>query len=100
MIDRYRDIALRLASRLAQRDDLSETDLRVLRAYFALASEDIPEPPGVPAVRPPETGIPPTGSFALLPLALANGKAEGDHVLLALILAVFAYVGVILWRAR
>jgi hypothetical protein len=105
MLQRYQDLALRLASRLVQREDLDETDLRVLKAYFILAADDDAPPPGprdqtatqTEAVSPPK-GV----AAALLPwgtlLGKAQPKVEPDPLLLGLMIAFFAWVIYLLAR--
>ena len=103
MIERYQDIALRLAARLVEKD-LSDLDLRVLKAYFTLAEEDAP-PPGSrdQTLRRTEAVSPPKGATAaLLPLGLAFGKAqprvEGDPLLAAVVVVFYAYLFYLLAR--
>jgi hypothetical protein len=107
MIRRYQDLALRLAARLARRDDLDDLDLRVLRAYFTLASEDREVSPPTPrdqTTTTEGTGAPPYGTTAaLVPWGLLLGKAnppvEGDPLLLLVVVAFYSYLAFILWRS-
>ena len=106
MIRDYQDIALRLAARLAARDELDRLDLRVLEAYFTLAARDTePSPASRDQTLPPERAVsPPKGvDFALLPwgafVCKAQSHVEADPLLLGLMIAFFAYVAVLLWRA-
>ena len=103
MIERYQDIALRLAARLVEKD-LSDLDLRVLKAYFTLAEEDAP-PPGSrdQTLHRTEAVSPPKGvAVAVLPLGLAFGKAqprvEADPILAAFVVAFYAYLFFLLAR--
>lgn len=103
MLERYQDLALRLASRLAQKE-LDDLDLRVMKAYFTLAAEDAP-PPGSrdQTLSRTEAVSPPKGAtFALLPLGLAFGKAqprvEADPILAAFVVAFYAYLFFLLAR--
>lgn len=106
MIRRYQDVALRLAARLARKEDLDALDLRVLEAYFDLVSEEgsPPPPPRDQTTTTGETGVPPNGTtFAVLPwgilLCKANPPAHGDPLLAAFVIVFFAYVAVLLWRS-
>ena len=105
MLQKYQDLALRLAARLCERDDLDALDLRVLAAYFTLAASDT-EPAPVPrdqtmqperAVSPPKgvaLGLLPTGAL----LCKAQPPVESDPLLLGVMLAFFAWVIYLLAR--
>ena len=105
MIAQYRDLATRLAARLAAKE-LDDLDLRVLRSYFDLVSEDGETPPSVSRDQTLDRGeaeTPPKGvTAALLPWGLvlckAQPKVEGDPLLLAVMLAFFVWVVYLLWR--
>jgi len=107
MLQRYQDVALRLAARLARRDDLADLDLRVLRDYFALSSEDrevSPPSPRDQTTTTGKTGVPPYGTTAaFVPWGLLLGKAnppvEADPLLLLVVVAFYTYLAVLLWRA-
>lgn len=106
MLRRYQDIALRLAARLAKREDLGPLDLRVLEAYFNLASDDREPSPPAPRdqTRMPGETHPPKGCLSALPLPLLLCKAQpavqGDPILLGGMVVFFSYVAVLLWRSR
>jgi hypothetical protein len=99
MIAQYRDLATRLAARLASKE-LDDLDLRVLRSYFDLVSEDGETPPSVSRDQTLDRGeaeTPPKGATAaLLPwgvvLCKAQPKVEADPLLLGLMIAFFVWV--------
>ena len=105
MIQKYQDLALRLAARLCERDDLDAIDLRVLAAYFTLAASDTaPSPEPRDQTLSPERAVsPPKGvALALLPwgplVCKAQPPVESDPLLLAFMLAFFAWVIYLLAR--
>lgn len=105
MISQYRDLATRLAARLAAKE-LDEVDLRVLRSYFDLVSEDGETPPSVSRDQTLDRGeaeTPPKGATAaLLPWGLvlckAQPKVEADPILLGVMVAFFVWVAYLLSR--
>ena len=105
MIQKYQDLALRLAARLCERDDLDALDLRVLAAYFTLAASDTaPSPEPRDQTLSPERAVsPPKGvALALLPwgslICKAQPPVESDPLLLGVMLVFFAWVTYLLAR--